>query len=128
MSLHTTAKASSSFNTSSTGGTGAGTGWAATEAATSPTTTNANSRAADFFSSFVLSFSSDHILALNHAARKRPRGHVFEPDVVRQRSKQGDPTSEEHRDAGDDQALDEPCLQEALDGHAAVDIEMFHPP
>lgn len=54
----------------------------------------------------VVPLGSDHILALHHAARIRPSGHVFESDVVRQRPEQGDPASEEHGYARDDQALD----------------------
>ena len=50
---------------------------------------------------------------------------VVESYVVRQRPKQGNPTSEKHRDTCDDQPLDQAGLQKALDGHTAIDIEML---
>jgi Uma2 family endonuclease len=54
-----------------------------------------------------LFLAGDQILALDKPTPVGPRGDVFEPDVVRQRSEQGNPTSQEDRYPRDDQALNQ---------------------
>jgi hypothetical protein len=47
---------------------------------------------------------------------------VSEPYVVREQADQRNAVSNQHRNARDDESLDEPRAQEVLDGDAAVDI------
>ena len=53
---------------------------------------------------------------------------MLEPNVVRQRPEQRNSRAKENREAGDGHALDQPLAQEALDGHAAVDVEVLQAP
>src|ERR1044072_1248953 len=65
------------------------------------------------------------VLALHQAAVERFRGHVRETYVVRQRSEERDAGAEEDGDARDDQPLDQARFEEALDGDAAVDVDVI---
>ena len=59
---------------------------------------------------------ANDILTLDEAARVLARRDVRERDVARQRAKQRHAVTNEHRHAGDDQALDEPGLKKPLNG------------
>ena len=50
---------------------------------------------------------------------------MVESYIAGERPKQGNPTAEKHRDTRDDQALDQACFQEALDGHSAIHINLL---
>lgn len=67
---------------------------------------------------------SDFVFALNQAARIGPCLEMTEPDVARERAEERDPLSDEHRDASNDETLNESGAQEALNGDPAVDVGM----
>src|SRR5574342_271040 len=56
--------------------------------------------------------AADEVLALHQAAWKGARGHVADHDVVRQRAEQRNPAADQHGDARDDEALDQPRFEE----------------
>jgi len=50
---------------------------------------------------------------------------VFEQDIARQRPEERNAGADQHRNAGDDQAMDESGTEEPLDGQPAVDVEVL---
>jgi hypothetical protein len=64
------------------------------------------------------------ILGLHQTAGIVLRRDVMEEDVVWQRAEERDAVADEDRDTSDDEAFDEACAQEALNGDAAVDVEI----
>jgi hypothetical protein len=52
-------------------------------------------------------------------------GDVTEMDVARQGAEEGDAVSDEHRDARDDEAVNEARAQKLLNGDAAVHIDVL---
>ena len=68
---------------------------------------------------------SHHVLALHKAARVLTRRHVREQDIVLQRAKEWNPRSDQHRDARDDEPLNEPRLKKPLNRYSAIDVDMF---
>src|SRR5882672_9220222 len=64
------------------------------------------------------------VFALHQAARVVPGGHVTQPDIMRQGSKERNSLSNENRHASDDQALDESRAQEPLYRDPTIDVEM----
>ena len=64
------------------------------------------------------------VLALNQAARIVPSRDVAEPNVARQGAKERNSVSNEHGHASDNETLNEPRAQEALNGNPTVDIEV----
>ena len=59
--------------------------------------------------------ASNHILTLDEAAGVLPRPDVLEDDVVRYGPKERNPSSDEYRDASNDEALNEPGLKKAAE-------------
>src|SRR5712691_2694412 len=68
------------------------------------------------------------VLALNQAARIVPGRDVIEPNVARQGAEERNSVSNEHRHAGDDETLNEPCAQEPLNRYPTVDVEVVKTP
>ena len=67
---------------------------------------------------------SNDVLTLHHATRECPRPNVLQPDIVTERAKQRNAVSQKHRDAGDNDPLDQACVQESLDGYPSIHVEM----
>ena len=66
----------------------------------------------------------DFVFRFDQAAFVGLRGDVTELYVVRERAEKGDSVSDQDGDAGDGDALDQACAQEALHGDAAIDIDV----
>src|SRR5260370_10589207 len=64
------------------------------------------------------------VLALNQAARIVPSRDMAEPNVARQGAKERNSVSNEHGHASDNETLNEPRAQEALNGNPTVDIDL----
>ena len=64
------------------------------------------------------------VLALDETARVLLRLYVLEHDVARRRAKERDPTTNDHRNARNGQALNEPSPQKRLDCNAAINVRM----
>jgi hypothetical protein len=66
----------------------------------------------------------DVVLAADQPAWIVARGYVTEANVMRQAPEEGDSLSNEHRDTGDDEALNKPRAQELLNRDSTVDVEV----
>lgn len=65
------------------------------------------------------------VLALHKSAYISGRLEVPKPDVARKGSEQWDPFSDQHRNPGDHEPLDESVAQESLNGDAAINVGML---
>ena len=65
------------------------------------------------------------VLAANQPARIVPSRHVTEPNVARQGAEERNSVSNEHRNASDNETLNEPGAQEPLNRDPTVDVEML---
>ena len=63
------------------------------------------------------------VLALNQTARIVPSRYVAEPNVARQGAEQGNSVSNEHRNARDNETLNEPRTQKPLNRDPTVDVQ-----
>ena len=54
-----------------------------------------------------------------------PSGYVTEPYILRQRTEQRNSLSDEHRHASNNESLNQPRPQEALNRHPSVDVKML---
>jgi len=66
----------------------------------------------------------DFVLGLDQAAVVVPGCDVAEREIAGEDAEERDSLSDENRDAGDGEVLDEARAQETLDGDAAVDVEV----
>jgi hypothetical protein len=64
------------------------------------------------------------ILALDKPTGVRSRPDVPEGDVARHSAKERNSGADEHRNAGDDEALNEPRLKKALNGYPAIHVNV----
>lgn len=64
------------------------------------------------------------ILTLNEAAGVLPCSDVPERDVARYRAKERNPRPDEHRNASDNEALDEPVLEKPLNRDSAIHVNV----
>ena len=66
----------------------------------------------------------DLVFTLDQAGSVLPCGNVLQPNVVRQRSKEGNAFPQQHRDPGYDQPLNQAGPEKTLDGDASIHINM----
>src|SRR5258708_40185580 len=64
------------------------------------------------------------VLALDAASFERTRCDVPQPNIARHGTEQRDAASDQHRDAVDDDPMDQSGFEKALDGEDAVDIDV----
>ena len=64
------------------------------------------------------------ILTLDEAAGVLPRPDVLEDDVVRYSAKERNPSADEHRNASNNEALNEPSLKKALNSDPAIHVNV----
>src|ERR1700738_646673 len=64
------------------------------------------------------------VLSLHQAAGEVASRNVLERNVVREGTEEGNSVADEHGHARDHQTVNDPGAEEALDGEAAVDVEM----
>ena len=69
-------------------------------------------------------FRGYEILSLDQTAGVVSGGDVLEHDVTRQRAEEGNTIADEHRNPGNDQALDETGPKKPLDGDPAVHVDV----
>src|SRR5439155_7890064 len=65
------------------------------------------------------------ILTLDEAAGILPRSDVPEDDVALDGTKERDPGANQHRNAGDDEALNQTRLEKPLNGDPAIHVNML---
>ena len=66
----------------------------------------------------------DQVFTLDQAGSVLPSGDVLQPNIVRQRSKEGNAFPQQHGDPGDDQPLNQAGPEKTLDGDAAIHVDM----
>jgi hypothetical protein len=64
------------------------------------------------------------ILTLDEAAGILPCSDMVENQVARYPAKERNPGPNQHRNAGDDEALNEPILKKPLNGDSAIDVQV----
>src|SRR3989441_1785954 len=69
--------------------------------------------------------SGNHVLTLDEAAGVLARHDVLERDIALQRAKERDPGTDQHRNAGDNEALNQPSLKKPLNWDPAIHINML---
>jgi hypothetical protein len=77
-------------------------------------------------SSFSKWLGGNNILTLDEAAGVLVRRDVPEGDVSLYCAKERNPVTDEHGNACDQEALNEPGLKEPLNGDAAIHVDMPH--
>ena len=68
----------------------------------------------------------NEVFTLDQATLVLAGPHMAEGDVPGDGSEERYPGAEEHRNAGDNEALDEPGLEKPLNGDPAIDIDVPH--
>src|SRR5213592_1103728 len=75
--------------------------------------------------SFKRLLGGNNILTLNKAAGILASRDMLQGDIAAKRAKEWDAGANEHRNTGDNEALNEASLQELLNGDAAIHIDML---
>src|SRR6185503_5693287 len=68
----------------------------------------------------------DQVFTLDQPGSVLPGGDVLQSNIVRQRSKEGNALTQQHRDPGYDQPLNQAGPEKTLDGDAPVHVDMAH--
>ena len=82
---------------------------------------------AEVYSVSLLRGRQDQVFTLDQAGSVLPSGDMLQPNIVGQRSKEGNAFPQQHRDPGYDQPLNQAGPEKTLDGDAAIHVDVADP-
>src|SRR3954470_15146217 len=79
---------------------------------------------AEVYSGSLARGRQDQVFTLYQAGSVLPSGHVLQPNIVRQRSKEGNALPQKHRNPGNDQPLNQAGPEKTLNGDSPIHVNM----